>query len=443
VEHLQALPRNASRTGQPIEQPCALGTEDLRQLRQRLRSAYRHGVDFSQSEHSRDLQDRLSRFLEDCVFPAEPVYAQRRAVSTDPHHVPAIVEELKIEARSRGLWNLFLPHVSGLSNVDYAPLAELMGRSPALAPEACNCSAPDTGNMEILHLFGTSEQREQWLTPLLEGEIRSCFAMTEPDLASSDATSIATRIERDGDELVVTGRKWWITGAADPRCKVVLLLGATDPLAPAHDRHSMVLMPLDTPGVALVRDLAVFGYHDLQGHCELRFDGARVPAANLLGPEGAGFVIAQSRLGPGRIHHCMRVIGMAERALDLMARRALERNAFGAPLANQGVVRQSIAESRITIEQLRLLVLKTAWLLDTVGPKGVRIEIAAIKAAVPRAAAEIVDRAIQVHGGLGLCDDVPLAQLYAACRALRIADGPDDVHLESVARSELRRHARE
>jgi acyl-CoA dehydrogenase len=398
-------------------------------------------VDFAASDRSRDLQARLAAFLDECVYPAEEVYAQRRASSLDPHHVPAVVEELKTEARSRGLWNLFLPDVSGLSNVDYAPLAELMGRSPVLAPEACNCSAPDTGNMEILHMFGTEQQQARWLTPLLEGEIRSCFAMTEPDVASSDATNIATRIERDGDDIVVTGRKWWITGAADPRCRIAVVLGVSDPGASAHGRHSMVLVPLDTPGVVLVRDLPVLGYHDHQGHCEIRFDGARVPAANLLGPEGGGFLMAQSRLGPGRIHHCMRAIGMAERALDLMAQRALARTAFGTPLADKGVVRQAIAESRITIEQLRLLVLKTAWLLDTVGAKGARIEVSAIKAAVPRAAAEIVDRAIQVHGGMGLCDDTPLARLYASCRALRIADGPDDVHLESVARRELRRHA--
>ncbi len=397
-------------------------------------------MDFAASDQSRDYQERLSSFLDECVYPAEAVYAQRRAASLDPHHIPAIVEELKVEARSRGLWNLFLPSVSGLSNVDYAPLAELMGHSPVLAPEACNCSAPDTGNMEILHLFGTPEQQSRWLTPLLEGEIRSCFAMTEPDVASSDATNISTRIARDGDEFVITGSKWWITGAADPRCKIAIVMGVTDPEAGAYARHSMVLVPLDTAGVVLVRDLPVFGFHDHQGHCEIRFEGARVPVSNLLGPEGGGFGMAQSRLGPGRIHHCMRAIGMGERALELMARRALSRTAFGALLAERGVVRHGIAESRITLEQLRLLVLKTAWLLDTVGTKGARIEVSAIKAAVPRAVGEIVDRSMQVHGGLGLSDDVPLAHLYAACRALRIADGPDDVHLESVARRELRRH---
>ena len=397
-------------------------------------------MDFTLSDRSRELRERLAAFMDECVYPAEAVYARGRATSLDPHHVPPVVEELKVEARSRGLWNLFLPGVSGLGNVEYAPLAELMGRSPVLAAEACNCSAPDTGNMELLHTFGTGEQQRQWLDPLLEGEIRSCFAMTEPDVASSDATTIATRIERDGTDLVITGRKWWITGAADPRCRVALVLGVSDPDAGRHQRHSLVLVPLDTPGVILVRDLTVFGYHDHQGHCEVRFDGARVPAANLLGPAGAGFVIAQSRLGPGRVHHCMRAIGMSERALELMARRALSRTAFGATLAEHGAVRRDIAESRITIEQLRLLVHKTAWLLDTVGYKGARIEVAAIKAAVPRAAAEIIDRAIQVHGGLGLSGDVPLAQLYATSRALRIADGPDDVHLESVARRELARH---
>lgn len=397
-------------------------------------------MDFTLSDRSRELQERLAAFMDECVYPAEAVYARGRATSLDPHHVPPVVEDLKVEARSRGLWNLFLPAVSGLGNVEYAPLAELMGRSPVLAAEACNCSAPDTGNMELLHMFGTAEQQRQWLDPLLEGEIRSCFAMTEPDVASSDATTIATKIDRDGDDLVITGRKWWITGAADPRCRVALVLGVSDPDAGVHQRHSLVLVPLDTPGVILVRDLTVFGYHDHQGHCEVRFEGARVPATNLLGPAGAGFVVAQSRLGPGRVHHCMRAIGMSERALQLMARRALSRTAFGATLAERGVVRRDIAESRITIEQLRLLVHKTAWLLDTIGYKGARIEVAAIKAAVPRAAAEIIDRAIQVHGGLGLSGDVPLAQLYAASRALRIADGPDDVHLESVARRELVRH---
>ena len=397
-------------------------------------------MDFTLSDRSRELQERLAAFMDERVYPAEAAYARGRATSFDPHHVPPVVEELKVEARSRGLWNLFLPGVSGLSNVEYAPLAELMGRSPVLAAEACNCSAPDTGNMELLHMFGTAEQQRQWLDPLLEGEIRSCFAMTEPDVASSDATNIATRIERDGGDLVITGRKWWITGAADPRCRVALVLGVSDPDAGRHQRHSLVLVPLDAPGVILVRDLTVFGYHDHQGHCEVRFEGARVPAANLLGPAGAGFVVAQSRLGPGRVHHCMRAIGMSERALELMAHRALSRTAFGATLAERGGVRRDIAESRITIEQLRLLVHKTAWLLNTVGHKGARIEVAAIKAAVPRAAAEIIDRAIQVHGGLGLSGDVPLAQLYAASRALRIADGPDDVHLESVARRELKRH---
>ena len=397
-------------------------------------------MDFTLSDRSRELQESLAAFMDECVYPAEAVYARGRATSLDPHHVPPVVEDLKVEARSRGLWNLFLPGVSGLSNVEYAPLAELMGRSPVLAAEACNCSAPDTGNMELLHTFGTGEQKRRWLDPLLEGEIRSCFAMTEPDVASSDATTIATKIERDGSDLVITGRKWWITGAADPRCRVALVLGVSDPAAGVHQRHSLVLVPLDTPGVILVRDLTVFGYRDHQGHCEVRFEGARVPAANLLGPAGAGFVVAQSRLGPGRVHHCMRAIGMSERALELMARRALSRTAFGATLAERGVVRRDIAESRITIEQLRLLVHKTAWLLDTVGYKGARIEVAAIKATVPRAVAEIIDRAIQVHGGLGLSGDVPLAQLYATSRALRIADGPDDVHLESVARRELARY---
>jgi acyl-CoA dehydrogenase len=378
------------------------------------------------------------------VYPNEPVYAQQRremVAAGRGDEVPPVVEELKVEARGRGLWNLFLPDVSGLSNVDYAHLAEIMGRSPALAPEATNCAAPDTGNMEVLHLFGTPEQKEQWLRPLLDGEIRSAFAMTEPDVASSDATNISTRIVRDGDHYVINGRKWWTSGAADPRCTFFILMGKTDPDAPVHRQQSQILVPRDTPGVTVVRNLPVFGYLDQHGHCEVRFEDVRVPVTNLIGEEGGGFAIAQARLGPGRIHHCMRAIGVAERALELMCRRAVSRVAFGKPLAAQGVVRQQIAESRMAIEQARLLTLKTAWLIDNVGAKGARSEIAAIKVIAPRVCCEVLDRAIQVHGGAGVSDDFPLASMYAHSRTLRLADGPDEVHVRSVARMELGRYA--
>jgi acyl-CoA dehydrogenase len=398
-------------------------------------------VDFAPSPKAADLLARLEAFMAECVYPAEAVYAEQRRSAADLHAVPPVVEELKSEARGRGLWNLFLPSVSGLSNTDYAPLAEVMGRSIQLAPEACNCSAPDTGNMEVLHLFGTQEQKAQWLEPLLEGRIRSCFAMTEPDVASSDASNIAARIERDGDDYVVNGRKWWTTGAADPRCRVAIFMGRTDPDAPTHRQQSMVLVPLDTPGVEIVRSLPVFGYHDQQGHCEIRFTDVRVPVRNLIGEEGGGFAIAQARLGPGRVHHCMRALGVAERALELMCHRVSTRVAFGRPLARQGVVREWIAESRMAIEQARLLTLKTAWLIDTVGAQGARTEIAAIKVVAPRAALAVLDRAIQAYGGAGVSDDTPLAQLWAAMRTLRIADGPDEVHVRSIARQELGRYA--
>ncbi|MGH3417436.1 MAG: acyl-CoA dehydrogenase family protein, partial [Actinocrinis sp.] len=325
----------------------------------------------------------------------------------------------------------------GLSVLDYAPLAELTGRSVELAPEALNCAAPDTGNMEVLHLFGTPEQKERWLAPLLRGEIRSGFAMTEPDVASSDASNIRTRIERDGDEYVVTGRKWWTTGAMDPRCQILIVMGKTDPDGPAHRQQSMILVPLDAPGVKVVRALPVFGYQDQHGHAEIAFDGVRVPAANLIGEKGGGFAIAQARLGPGRIHHCMRALGMAERALQLMCERTVGRVAFGQPVAAQGVVQQWIAESRMAIEQARLLTLKTAWLIDRYGSKGARTEIAAIKVIAPRVALDVVDRAIQAHGGAGVSDDTPLAAMWAALRTLRIADGPDEVHVRAVARREL------
>jgi acyl-CoA dehydrogenase len=400
-------------------------------------------VDFALSATEQEYVKRLEEFMDSHVYPNERTYAEQRQAlveSGQPHVVPQVVEDLKVEARSRGLWNLFLPAVSGLSNVDYAHLAEIMGRSPALAPEATNCAAPDTGNMEVLHMFGTPAQKEQWLQPLLDGEIRSAFAMTEPDVASSDATNISTSIRRDGDEYVVNGRKWWTSGAADPRCKVFIVMGKTDPDAPVHLQQSMILVPRDTPGVTVKRNLPVFGYVDQHGHCEVLFDEVRVPASNLIADEGAGFMIAQARLGPGRIHHCMRAIGVAERALELMCTRALSRTAFGRTLAEQGVVREQIAESRMAIEQARLLTLKTAWLIDNVGAKGARSEIAAIKVIAPRVCCEVIDRAIQVHGGGGVSEDFPLASMYAHARTLRIADGPDEVHVRTVARTELGRY---
>ncbi len=399
-------------------------------------------MDFSPSPRAADHLARLRDFMDECVFPAEAEYRRYREVRRghDEHSVPPVVEQLKAEARERGLWNLFLPDVSGLSNLDYAPLAELTGWSSELAPEALNCAAPDTGNMEVLHLFGTAEQKDRWLAPLLEGRIRSAFAMTEPDVASSDATNISTSIVRDGDEYVLNGRKWWTSGAADPRCEILIVMGKTDPSGPTHRQQSMVLVPLATTGVELVRTLPVFGYEPQHGHCEIRLTDVRVPVENLIGTEGGGFLIAQSRLGPGRIHHCMRALGAAERALQLMCERALSRVAFGSPLADQGVVQQQIAESRMALDQARLLVLKTAWLIDRHGAAGARSEIAAIKVIAPRVALEVVDRAIQIHGGAGVSDDVPLAQMYAYLRTLRIADGPDEVHVRSVARQELRKH---
>jgi acyl-CoA dehydrogenase len=401
-------------------------------------------MDFELSKRAQDHLTRLQDFMDSHVYPAEPVYAEQRRelrASGNEHQVPPVVEELKVEARKRGLWNLFLPDAQdpahGLSVADYAPLAELTGRSPSIAPEAINCAAPDTGNMEVLHLFGTPEQKERWLRPLLDGEIRSCFGMTEPEVASSDARNISTRIERDGDDYVINGHKWWISGSADPRCKIMILMGKTDPEAHSYLQQSMVLVPLDTPGVDIVRPLPVFGYSDQHGHCEIRLTEVRVPATNLVGEEGGGFAIAQARLGPGRIHHCMRAIGMAERALQLMCERATSRVAFGKEIARQGVVQQWIAESRMAIEQARLLTLKTAWLIDRHGPKGARKEVAAIKVIAPRIALEVVDKAIQVHGGAGVSDDTPLAAMWAGLRTLRLADGPDEVHIRSVARAEL------
>jgi acyl-CoA dehydrogenase len=382
----------------------------------------------------------LNEFMDSHVYPAEAVYAaQREAAGPGNHDLPPIVEELKRTAQGLGLWNLFLPDISGLSNVEYAHLAEVTGRSPYLAPEALNCSAPDTGNMELLHLFGTPEQKARWLDPLLAGRIRSGFSMTEPAVASSDATNIATAITRDGDEYVVNGRKWWTTGAADPRCELLIVMGKTDPGADAYRQQSMLLVPMDTPGVEIVRSLSVFGYNDQHGHCEIAYTDARVPVDHLLGEEGAGFAIAQARLGPGRIHHAMRAIGMAERAIDLMCQRALSRHAFGGALADQGTVRAEIAESRIEVEQARLLVLKTAWLLDTVGAKAARTEIAAIKVVTARLAQSVIDRAIQVHGGAGVSADFLLARMWSTARILRIVDGPDEVHIRTVASRELSR----
>ncbi len=402
-------------------------------------------MDFAFSERTEEWRERLQAFMDDHVTPAEPVYESQMAeVGHDPSFTPPVIEDLKAEARRRGLWNLFLPDGNwgaGLSVLEYAPLAEITGRSPWIAPEATNCAAPDTGNMEILAEFGTPEQQQQWLVPLLDGEIRSCFSMTEPDVASSDATNIACRMEEDGEDFVITGRKWWSTGAISSRCKIAIVMGVTSPDADPYHRQSMVLVPLDTPGVEIVRNVNVFGYRERGGHAEILFDGARVPKSNLLGEEGSGFAIAQARLGPGRIHHCMRLIGMAERAFDIMCARAQERVAFGKPLAEQGVIQNWIAESRIKIEQARLMVLKAAWLIDTVGVKGARIEISAIKVAVPEMAIWVIDRGIQVLGGAGVSDDFPLASLYAHARTLQIADGPDEVHKRSVARRELRRYS--
>jgi acyl-CoA dehydrogenase len=400
-------------------------------------------VDFAPSAVADDYTKRMRAFLDDRILPAEAAYAEFRAArrgTPSEWELPPVVDELKAEARAQGLWNLFLPSISGLSNLEYAAVAEITGWSPDIAPEVINCQAPDTGNMETLHLFGTPEQKEQWLEPLLAGEIRSAFAMTEPDVASSDATNIQTSIVRDGDDYVINGRKWWISGAADERCKIFILMGKTDPEAASHRQQSMVLVPRDTPGLEIVRHLPTFGFQDQHGHSELTLTDVRVPVTNLLGEEGGGFTIAQARLGPGRIHHCMRLIGMAERAIDLMARRAQSRVAFKRPLSEQGVVREHIALSRIEVEQARLLVLKTAWLIDSAGSKGAATEIAAIKVAVPRMACTVIDRAIQIHGGGGITDITPLPAFYAWARALRLADGPDEVHLRTVARQELGRH---
>ena len=399
-------------------------------------------MDFAYSPRVDELRAELQGFMDESVYPAEPVYEQQMKESGDPHHHPEVIEKLKTEARARDLWNLFLPDPdlgAGLSVLEYAPLAEMTGRSPEIAPEALNCSAPDTGNMEILHLFGTPEQKETWLAPLLEGEIRSCFSMTEPDVASSDATNIRTRFRREGDEYRITGRKWFSSGGASERCKISIVMGVTDPDTEPHRRQSMVLVPMDTPGVEVERQPTVFGYQDRGGHPQILFDDVRVPVSNLLGEQGGGFAIAQARLGPGRIHHCMRAIGAAERCLDLMVQRSQARTAFGRPLAEQGVIREWIAEARIRIEQARLLVLKTAWMIDEVGVKAARTEVAAIKVVAPALLTDVADRAIQLFGAAGFTDDFPLARFYSMGRWLQIADGPDEVHRRSVARAELGR----
>jgi acyl-CoA dehydrogenase len=396
-------------------------------------------MDFQPSERCADFKERLSAFMDEHVYPSEEIYERERLESGDPHHQPAIMEELKRRAREAGLWNMFLPdeqYGAGLSNSDYAPLAETLGRSP-IASEACNCSAPDTGNMEVLYQFGSDAQKERWLAPLLEGEIRSAFAMTEPDVASSDARNIELRIERDGEEYVLNGRKWWTSNALHPNCKIMIVMGKTDPDGPTYRQQSQILVPIDTPGVTIMRGLPVFGYQDHEGHAEVDFIDVRVPVSNLIATEGDGFMIAQARLGPGRIHHCMRAIGAAERALEAMCKRAVSRVTFGQPLAARGNVQDWIAESRIEIEMARLLTLKAAWLMDTVGNRHARIEISAIKVAAPNVALKVVDRAIQVHGGGGVSDDFGLASAYAHLRTLRLADGPDEVHKLSIARREL------
>lgn len=402
-------------------------------------------MDFAYDARTEELRTKLRAFLDEHVLPAEPVFHAQHAEG-HPWGRPPVLEELKDEARRQGLWNLFLPDGefgAGLTNLQYAPLAEITGYSPFIAPEAVNCAAPDTGNMEVLALFGSPEQQDRWLKPLLDGSIRSAFCMTEPDVASSDAANIATRIERDGDEYVINGRKWWSSGALAPECELLIVMGKTDPDGPRHRQQSMILVPRDAPGVTVERGVHVFGYTDGPhgGHGVVVFDDVRVPAANIIKGEGEGFAIAQARLGPGRIHHCMRLIGMAERAFDLMCERVTARVAFGRPLAEQGVVREWIAEARVRIEQARLLVLKTAYLMDTVGNKGAHTEIQSIKIAVPAMAEWVIDKAIQAHGGGGVSQDFPLAELWAHARTLRLADGPDEVHRASLARRELRRYA--
>jgi acyl-CoA dehydrogenase len=393
------------------------------------------------SPRSHELGERLLAFFDRYIYPNEALFHQQ--IAQNRWQVPAIVEELKVTARAEGLWNLFLPdseHGAGLTNLDYAPLCEVMGRSPGFGPEVFNCSAPDTGNMEVLARYGSPAQQAEWLTPLLDGRIRSCFAMTEPDVASSDATNIRATIVRDGDEYVLNGRKWWISGAGDPRCRVAIFMGQSDPAAAPHRRQSMILVPMDRPGVTITRMLTVFGYDDApHGHAEILFENVRVPAGNMLLGEGRGFEIAQGRLGPGRIHHCMRQIGVAERALELMCRRVKARVAFGRTLAEQGTIRRDIAQSRIEIDQARLLTMQAAHLMDTAGNKAARAQIAMIKVVAPTVALRVLDRAIQAHGAAGVSQDTFLAHAWATARTLRLADGPDEVHLETVAKLELRK----
>jgi acyl-CoA dehydrogenase len=402
-------------------------------------------MDFAHDSRTSELIATLQTFLDEEVYPAEAELRAELAATPGVWSEPAVVARLRAAARARGLWNLFLPgeHAggAGLTNLQYAPLAELTGRSIRLAPAALNCAAPDTGNMELLAEFATPAQKAEWLEPLLEARIRSSFCMTEPDVASSDATNIATRIERDGDSYVITGRKWWSTGAMNPDAALFIVMGKTDPSADRHRQQSMILVARNTPGVTITRALTVFGYDDREhgGHAEIVFDHVRVPVTNLLGEEGGGFAMAQARLGPGRIHHCMRALGMAERALDLVRARAASRVAFGRPLAEQGVVREWAADARVQLEALRLLVLKTAWLMDTVGNKRAMTEIQAIKIAVPSAVEAILDHAIQIFGGAGVSDDTPLAETWAAVRTLRLADGPDEVHRMSLGKAELSR----
>ncbi|HMF96225.1 MAG TPA: acyl-CoA dehydrogenase family protein [Vicinamibacterales bacterium] len=398
-------------------------------------------------EHSAkvvELQQRLTAFMQEHVYPNEPTF-HRQIAEGDRWQPTQIVEELKPKARAAGLWNLFLPesdYGAGLSNVEYAPLCEIMGRVPGFGAEVFNCSAPDTGNMEVLVRYGTAEQRKRWLEPLLAGTIRSCFAMTEPDVASSDATNIRSRIDRDGDSYVINGRKWWTSGAGDPRCTIAIFMGKSDLSAPKHQQQSMILVPMDTPGVTIRRMLNVYGYDDApHGHAEVTFENVRVPASNMLLGEGRGFEIAQGRLGPGRIHHCMRSIGVAERAVELMCRRVQTRVAFGKTIGEQGTIRADIAESRMDIEQARLLTMKAAYMMDTVGNKAARNELAMVKVVVPRMTLRVLDRAIQAHGAAGVCDDFPLAAMWAHTRTLRLADGPDEVHREAIAKTELKKSA--
>jgi acyl-CoA dehydrogenase len=402
-------------------------------------------VNFEYSDRVKRLQQQLNEFMDEVVYPNESTYKKQLNQGESRWEIPPVMEEMKAKAKEQGLWNLFLPdseYGAGLTNLEYAPLCEIMGRSP-IAPEVFNCNAPDTGNMEVLARYGSPEQKEKWLKPLLEGEIRSCFSMTEPDVASSDATNVEGRIEKDGDHYVINARKWWSSGAGDPRCKISIFMGKTDPDAQRHEQQSMILVPLDTPGVKIVRTLPVFGYDDApHGHAEIEFHNVRVPESNLIWGEGKGFAIAQGRLGPGRIHHCMRSIGAAERALELMCKRVNEREAFGKKLADQGVIREWIANSRMEIEQSRLLTLKAAYMMDTVGNKEARAEIAMIKVVAPNVTLRVIDRAIQAFGAAGVSEDFPLASSWAGTRTLRLADGPDEVHRNAIAKLELKKHTR-